>query len=64
LAADAQEHEMMKHLGMAHMLVETFAIAHNNTYGCPDSEEDGDLRVGLLLAPHFIDLLALNGLAR
>lgn len=32
LCADSQTHESLKHLGMGHMLCETFAIAHHNSY--------------------------------
>lgn len=32
LCADSQTHQIVKHLGMGHMLCETFAVAHHNTY--------------------------------
>jgi Lipoxygenase len=63
LSADSCRHESFTHLGLAHLLSETFAIAHHNTYVSPNNLK-GETLVGDLLKPHFIDLIPLNALAR
>jgi len=64
MSTDSNIHESIKHLGYAHMLVETFAIAHHNTYECINKQMKGSKLIGLLLGHHFTDLIALNTAAR
>lgn len=67
LAADSQTHEIVKHLGMAHMLCEALAIAHHNTYNhlaAKPKHTNDNKTIGNLLAPHFTNLLGINNLAR
>lgn len=67
MTADSQTHEILKHLGMSHMIGETFAISHHNAYNCKalNSKYDGDNKaIGEMLAPHFVNLIAINNLAR
>lgn len=67
LCADSMTHEIIKHLGMGHMLGETFAIAHNNTYYYKPwlrPEQKGNSNIGKILAPHFVNLIAINAFAR
>jgi hypothetical protein len=67
MAADSQTHEILKHLGMSHMIGETFAISHHNAYNCyaQKSKHDKDNKdIGTMLAPHFINLIGINHLAR
>lgn len=45
LCADSQTHEIVKHLGMGHMVSEAFAIAHHNTY-VHESKMKGNKIVG------------------
>lgn len=53
---------------MGHMLGETFAIAHNNTYYYDKpfwkSDLPGNKNIGAILAPHFVNLIATNSFAR
>lgn len=68
LCADSQTHEITKHLGMGHMLGETMAMAHHNTYNHLASKSkkfDNDNKdIGKMLAPHFVNLIAINHMAR
>ncbi len=64
LAADSQTHEIVMHLGMSHLLCETFAIAHHNTFKYKTTKLKGSKAVGEMLEPHLINLLAINALAR
>lgn len=67
ICADSQTHECIKHLGMTHMLGETFAIAHHNTYvhlAQKSKHANDNKAIGAFLAPHFINLLAINSLAK
>lgn len=67
LNCDSQVHEALKHLGMSHLLSETFAIAHHNTYNhlAEKSKHDGDNKaIGEFLRPHFTNMLGVNNLAR
>lgn len=64
LCTDSNMHEMVKHLGMAHLLTETFAIAHHNTYVYERNHRTGNKTIGAFLKPHFVDLIAINTLAR
>jgi len=49
---------------MGHLLVETFAISHHNTYNCPNLKLKGSTLIGDFLRPHFTDTIALNTNAR
>ncbi len=62
LCADSQTHQIIKHLGMGHMMCETFAIAHHNAYILNSEGEKN--RIGAMLAPHVKHLIAINSLAR
>lgn len=67
MACDSQTHEILKHLGMSHMIGETLAMAHHNTYYhlASKSKHDQDNKdIGPMLAPHFTNLIAINNLAR
>lgn len=67
MTADSQTHEILKHLGMSHMIGETFAISHHNAYysKATSSKYDKDNKdIGEMLAPHFINLIGINNLAR
>ena len=66
LSADSQTHEMVKHLGMGHMMGETFAISHNNTYYYKPTrkEVNGNKAIGKMLGTHFVNLIAINAFAR
>ncbi|CDW84295.1 arachidonate 15-lipoxygenase [Stylonychia lemnae] len=66
LCADSQTHEVLKHLGMSHMIGETFAISHHNAYNHLTNEKgvQGNTVVGDMLAPHFVNLIGINNLAR
>lgn len=66
LCADSQTHEIVKHLGMAHMLGETLAISHHNTYYylAENCGKEGNKAIGEMLAPHFVNLIAINSFAR
>lgn len=64
LACDSNMHELLKHLGMAHLLTETFAIAHHNAYTYERNHVKGSKTIGAFLKPHFVDLIAINTLAR
>jgi hypothetical protein len=54
------------HLGMAHLMIEPLAVAHHNTYQykATASRLKGCKFVGDLLAPHFVNLIAINTLGR
>jgi hypothetical protein len=52
------------HLGMSHLLCESFAVAHHNTYRYKNTKFTGCKFIGDMLAPHFINLIAINTLAR
>lgn len=54
------------HLGMAHLMCEPIAVAHHNTYSykATGSRLKGCKFIGDLLAPHFINLIAINTLGR
>lgn len=64
LACDSQTHEILKHLGMSHMIGETFAISHHNAYNHLAQRKDGNKNIGDMLAPHFTNLIGINNLAR
>eukprot|EP00347_Sterkiella_histriomuscorum_P017751 403348136 len=65
LCADSQTHEIIMHLGMSHLFCEAFAVAHHNTYRYKGNQKlKGCKHIGDLLAPHFINLLAINTLGR
>ena len=68
LSADSQRHEMLSHLGISHLAMEPFAIAHHNTYiyepGFFDSAPTGQKALGELLRPHFKHLIAINNIGR
>eukprot|EP00347_Sterkiella_histriomuscorum_P016089 403354533 len=67
MAADSNTHEILKHLGMSHMIGETFAMAHHNTYhflGSKSKHATDNHAIGAMLLPHFTNLLAINNLAR
>jgi len=66
LCCDSQTHESIKHLGMAHMLGETFAISHHNAYNNLGTKASpkGNTVIGDMLAPHFTNLIGINHLAR
>lgn len=52
---------------MGHMMGETFAIAHNNTYIYKPwlrPELKGNRDIGKVLEPHFTNLIAINAFAR
>jgi len=51
---------------MAHLLTETFAIAHHNTYinDNGNNRSKGNIVLGDMLKPHFVNLIAINHLAR
>jgi hypothetical protein len=57
MSADSVRHEAFTHLGMGHLLTETFAIAHHNVYNSMMSgkltKADGRTELGIMLAPHF-----------
>lgn len=55
--ADMQYQEWIYHLGLAHLVVEPFAIAHHNAF-------PADHVIGRLLEPHFRDTIGINFLAR
>jgi len=68
LCCDAQMHQAVKHLALGHLLGETFAISHHNTYYYKPAhnpeKNHGNMAIGDMLAPHFINLIAINGFAR
>jgi hypothetical protein len=66
LCCDSQTHEILKHLGMSHMIGETFAISHHNAYNHYGNGDDlkGNKVVGDMLAVHFVNLIGINNLAR
>jgi hypothetical protein len=66
LCCDSQTHEILKHLGMSHMIGETFAISHHNAYNHHGNKDDlkGNKVVGDMLAVHFVNLIGINNLAR
>lgn len=64
LCADSQTHEILKHLGMSHMIGETFAISHHNAYNHLAQKKEGNTVIGAMLSPHFINLIGINNLAR
>ncbi len=49
---------------MSHLLCECIASAHHNTFKYKQSKLKGSKLVGELLAPHLVNLLAINSLAR
>ena len=49
---------------MSHLLCESFAIAYHNTYKYKNSKFKGVKFIGDLLGPHFVNLIAINTLAR
>ena len=49
---------------MGHLVSETFAISHHNTYTYDKNDIEGNRVIGEFLRPHFIDLIAINTLAR
>ena len=49
---------------MSHLLCESLAIGAHNTYKYKNSELKGVKHVGDFLQPHFINLIAINTLAR
>lgn len=55
--ADMQYQEWIYHLGLAHLVVEPFAIAHKNAF-------PAEHVIGALLEPHFRDTIGINFLAR
>lgn len=55
--ADNQYHQFIQHLGMAHLAMEPFAIAHHNCL-------EGGHPIGKVLKPHFHDTIGINYLAR
>lgn len=63
MACDSVMHESFTHLGMGHLVCETFAIAHHNAYVAKKNLK-GHEGIHELLAAHFVDLLGLNSLAR
>ena len=66
MTADSNTHEILKHLGMSHMLGETFAMSHHNAYNHLVNEHNvkGNTAIGDMLAPHFMNLIGINNLAR
>lgn len=61
--ADNQHHQFISHLGLAHLLVEPFAMSVHNIF--PTNPETGERHtIGKLLHPHFQDTLGINFLAR
>jgi Lipoxygenase len=65
LAADSQTHEIIMHLGMAHLFTEPFAVAHHNTFKYKGNAKlRGCKHIGEMLEPHFVNLLAINALGR
>ena len=67
LSTDMSVHESVKHLGMAHIYCEQFAIAHHNVYTLNDKKKNplkGHAAIGKLLGLHVTDLIAVNHLAR
>jgi len=48
------------------MIGETFAISHHNTYNHHGTKGSltGNKVVGDMLAPHFVNLIGINNLAR
>jgi hypothetical protein len=49
------------------MIGETFAIAHHNTYNYEANKskrEKDNKTIGAMLAPHFVNLLGINMMAR
>ncbi len=55
--ADVQVHQFISHLGLGHLGMEPFTIAHRNAF--PEHHV-----IGRLLAPHFSQTLGINYLAR
>jgi hypothetical protein len=50
---------------MAHLFCEPIAVAHHNTYRYKgNSKLKGCKHIGEMLIPHFVNLLAINSLAR
>lgn len=65
MAADSQTHEIIMHLGMSHLFTEAFAVAHHNTFKYKGNAKlRGCKHIGEMLAPHFVNLLAINALGR
>ncbi|CDW77802.1 allene oxide synthase 8r-lipoxygenase fusion protein [Stylonychia lemnae] len=66
LCADSQAHEIIMHLGMAHLMCEPIAVAHHNTYSYKATANrfKGCKYIGDILSPHFINLIAINTLGR
>jgi len=58
--ADIQVHEFAYHLGLSHLLMEPFAIAHYNVW----DKRFSDHKLGKLMEPHFKDNIGINYLAR
>ena len=52
------------HLGMSHLLCESIAVAHHNTYKYNHTKLKGCSFIGDFLGPHLQNLLAINALAR
>ncbi|CDF77589.1 Lipoxygenase, partial [Chondrus crispus] len=61
--ADNQTHQFYYHLGRCHLTFEPFGVAVRNVFQFGE-EEAQNHAVGLLLAPHFKDHMAINWLAR